>query len=120
MTVLLDNLTAILVGSTLLVAMLVVQQRGQQSAIDATARYQSETLTSQFISILERDVENIRTMEEMEAAFGARRFALPSGLAPTAALFEEEEEDAGAAAGGAYAYARGDVPDSFFDLGAPS
>ena len=49
---------------------------------------------------------------------GARRFALPSGLAPTAALFEEEEEDAGAAAGGAYA--RGDVPDSFFDLGAPS
>lgn len=74
MSVLLDNLTAILVGSTLLVAMLVVQHRGQQSAVDATVRYQSQVYTAEFLSVLERDVENIRTMAEMEAAFGATQF----------------------------------------------
>lgn len=70
MSFLLDHLTAILVGTTLLVALLFVQQRGQQNAVEAATRYQSQRLTSGFATTLERDVENIRTRAQTEAAFG--------------------------------------------------
>ena len=70
MAFILDNLTAILVGTTLLVALLFVQQRGQQSAIDATTRYQSQRMTSALATTIERDVENIRTKDQTVAAFG--------------------------------------------------
>ena len=71
-----DNLIAILVGTTLLVALVFVQQRGQQSAVDAAVRYQAQSQTSGFLDGLERDVENMRAMAEMDATFGTRRLAI--------------------------------------------
>ena len=77
MTFLLDHLTAVLVGGTLLVALLVVQQRGQQGATEAVLRYQNQTLASHFLDTVQRDVENIRPREEAEAAFdGSYRFSV--------------------------------------------
>lgn len=70
MAFILDNLIAILVGTTLLVALVFVQQRGQQSAIDATSRYQSQRMASGLASTIERDVENIRTRAQTQTAFG--------------------------------------------------
>lgn len=71
-----DHLTAVAVGATLLVAMLFVQQRGQQAAIEATARYQSQKLTTEFIHTIERDVENMRTMLDMDLEFGVRQIRI--------------------------------------------
>ena len=88
MTFILDHLTAVLIGGTLLVALIVVQQRGQQAAVETTLRYQSETLASTFLDTVERDIENTRTMGEMEAAFEgdpsrpARRFSVRRATAP--------------------------------------
>lgn len=96
MTFILDHLGAVLVGSTLLVALVVVQQRGQQSAADATLRYQSQTLASEFLNTVERDVENIRTMREMEAAFEghatlpARRFSVRQATAADGTVYTSQ------------------------------
>ncbi len=80
MAVFLDNLTAIIVGTTLLVALLFVQQRGQQRAVEASTRYQAQQLTGGFATTMERDVDNIRTRAQTDSAFagGARtyRFSL--------------------------------------------
>lgn len=70
MHVLLDHLTAFLVGSVLLVALVYLQQRGQQGAVEATLRYQNQTAAARFLDAVERDVENIRTVSQMGAAFG--------------------------------------------------
>ena len=106
MTFLLDHLTAVLVGGTLLVALLVVQQRGQQGAAEAALRYQNQTLASSFLDTVERDVEDIRSEAEAKRAFdGSTRFSVrqetgPDGTVytsqfafPTLARDESEEPD---------------------------
>lgn len=65
----LDNLTAIVVGTTLMVGLLFVQQRGQQSAVEATTRYRAQQMTTAFATTVERDVDNVRTQAQTEAAF---------------------------------------------------
>ena len=54
MSAILDHLTAILVGTALLVAALYVQQRGSQRAIEATLQGNVQGQTVQFVSTLER------------------------------------------------------------------
>lgn len=71
-----DHLTAVLVGATLLVAMLFVQQRGQHAAVEATTRYQNQKLATEFMHTVERDVENMRTMLDMDIEFGVRQIRI--------------------------------------------
>ena len=69
MAFVLDNLTAVLVGATLLGALMFVQQRGQHASVEATTRYRAQQMTDGFATTLERDVDNIRTQAQTEAAF---------------------------------------------------
>ena len=70
MSFLLDNLTATLVTGVLLVGLVVVQQRAQQGAIEATVRHQNHALTAGFLDTVQRDVENLRPASEAGWAFG--------------------------------------------------
>ena len=65
-----DHLIAILVGATLLGALLFIQQRGQQSSIETTIRHRTETQTSSFLSTLTRDLENARTSRQITTGLG--------------------------------------------------
>lgn len=65
-----DHLIAILVGATLLGALLFIQQRGQQSAAENTIRHRTETQTSSFLSTLTRDLENTRTSRQITTGLG--------------------------------------------------
>ena len=76
MSVIFDNLTAILVTAVLAGALLVVQMRRQESAIGATVRNRVEFQAGEFVSVVQRDAENIRTRQQTEAAFGEYRFRL--------------------------------------------
>ena len=76
MSVIFDNLTAILVAAVLAGALLVVQMRRQESAIATTVRNRVEFQAGEFMSVVQRDAENIRTRRQTEAAFGAYRFRL--------------------------------------------
>ena len=80
MAFLFDNLTAFLVGAMLLVGLLFVQQRGQQSAIESTVRYRAEGQAASFVEMLARDLENARTQEQVRAAFGLREQVSALGL----------------------------------------
>lgn len=60
MPVLFDHIIAILVGTSLLVALLFVQQRGGQTAIEATVHHTAQTQTADFIDMFERDMENMQ------------------------------------------------------------
>lgn len=71
-----DHLTAVLVGATLLGGLFLLQVRGQQTAIEAAQRYRVQTQTASFAQVVERDVENIRTQAQAEAAFEHYRFTL--------------------------------------------
>ena len=71
-----DHTIALLVGGTLLAGLFMLQVRGQQTAIQAAQRYRVQTQTAGFAQTIERDVENIRTREQAEAAFGSYRFTL--------------------------------------------
>ena len=85
MAFLFDHLTAFLVGASLLVGLLFVQQRGRQSAIESTVRYRAEVQTASFVETLARDLENARTREQARAALGPyRRRADPAGTAEVA------------------------------------
>lgn len=70
MSFLLDHLSAFLVGASLLVGLLFVQQRGRQTAVEATVRYRTEVQTASFVEGLTRDLENARTREQARAALG--------------------------------------------------
>ena len=71
MTFILDHLTAVLVGGTLLGALLFMQQRGQQAAIETNIRHRTETQTSSFLNTLTRDIENARTAGQITSGLGA-------------------------------------------------
>ena len=96
MSVVLDHLTAFLVGSVLLVALVALQQRGQQGAVEATLRYRNHTAAAGFLDAVERDVENIRTMSQMGAAFGgdgvtdSLAFSVQQGLGTDGRLYTSQ------------------------------
>ena len=71
-----DHLTAILVGAGLLAALLFVQMRQQASAVETTVRNRVEMHSDEFLSVLQRDAENIRTRAQTQHAFGAYRFTI--------------------------------------------
>ena len=71
-----DHITAILVGAVLVGALLFVQMRRQESAVLTTVRNRVEMQTTQFVDVLRRDVENIRTRRQAERAFGTYRFSI--------------------------------------------
>lgn len=69
MTFVLDNLIAIVVGSVLLGGLLILQQRNQQAAVEATQRYRAQAMASDMTASLEREIENVRSRAETERAF---------------------------------------------------
>ncbi|MEM1116242.1 MAG: hypothetical protein AAF845_13605 [Bacteroidota bacterium] len=79
MTFALDNLTAILVGTTLLVALVFVQQRGQRHAIDAASQGPAAPQASAFLDGIARDVER---MGAMDTASGTRGLSLRRAVGP--------------------------------------
>ncbi|MEM9998208.1 MAG: hypothetical protein AAF809_10955 [Bacteroidota bacterium] len=79
MTFILDNLAAILVGTTLLVALITVQQRARFDAADATARYAMEQQNQGFIETLRRDFENMRTRTQAIDSLGYYELKLRRG-----------------------------------------
>ena len=70
MQAILDHLTAILVGATLLGAMLFIQMRQQQSSIETVARDRAQTRTLSLFNTVEREVENARTREQARREMG--------------------------------------------------
>ncbi len=69
MTFLLDNLTAVVVGTVLIGALFVVQQRSQQSAIEAVQQDRAQAHAGGLATTIERELENARSRPETEAAF---------------------------------------------------
>ncbi|MEM6326755.1 MAG: hypothetical protein AAF791_06500, partial [Bacteroidota bacterium] len=70
MQAILDHLTAILVGATLLGAMLFIQMRQQQSSIETVVRDRAFSQTISFFDTIEREVENARTRDQSVAGLG--------------------------------------------------
>ena len=60
MAAILDHLTAIIVGASLLGALLFVQQRSGQAAVEATVHHVAQTQTFSVMETLERDTDNMR------------------------------------------------------------
>ena len=73
MTFLLDNIIAVVVGTVLIGALFIVQQRGQQSAVDATQRYQAQKHASELVTVVQREVENLRSRTATRRAFALRQ-----------------------------------------------
>ena len=70
MQAILDHLTAILVGATLLGAMLFIQMRQQQSAIETTVHGRAQEHAGAFFDISQREMENARTRTQSVAGLG--------------------------------------------------
>lgn len=70
MQAILDHLTAILVGATLLGAMLFIQLRQQQASIETVTRDRAAGQTSSFFDSIERETENTRTRDQSVARLG--------------------------------------------------
>ena len=70
MTLWLDHLAAIVIGSVTLVVVLVLQHRGQQHAVQETVNQTTQTRSYAFVRDFERDVENMRSEAQTEAALG--------------------------------------------------
>jgi hypothetical protein len=66
-----DHLTAVLVGSVLLVALALVQQRGEADSVEASTTRIVQGRAAAFARTFERDVENLRPEAEARAALGA-------------------------------------------------
>lgn len=71
-----DHLTAIVVGTVLLVALVAVQQRARFQANDAVSRYAMEQQNQAFIETLRRDFENMRTRKQAIDSLGYYQFRL--------------------------------------------
>ena len=70
MQAILDNLTAILVGATLLGALVFVQTRQQQSAIETTLRDRAQERTSSAYEVMQRELENARARKQAVSGLG--------------------------------------------------
>ena len=66
MAAILDYLTAILVGASLLGVFLFVQHRGQQTGIDSTVHHNVQVQSFSIMETFEQDIENIRNSEQTE------------------------------------------------------
>ncbi|NNF58799.1 MAG: hypothetical protein HKN04_11215 [Rhodothermaceae bacterium] len=60
MAAIFDHLIALFVGTSLLVALLFVQQRGQLLGINASLHHTAQTQAASFADLFERDVENVQ------------------------------------------------------------
>ncbi len=76
MSAIFDHLIAILVGAVLVGALLFVQMRRQESAIETTVRNRVEWQADEFLSVFQRDVENMRTVGQTTTAFGFDRYRI--------------------------------------------
>ncbi|HEX9951701.1 MAG TPA: hypothetical protein VGB53_08030 [Rubricoccaceae bacterium] len=79
MSAIFDHLIAILVGAVLVGTLLFVQMRRQESAIETTVRNRVEWHADEFLSVLQRDVENMRTVAQTQHAFGFDRYTIRRG-----------------------------------------
>ncbi len=76
MSSILDNLTAIVVGAVLVGALLAVQMRQQEQAIATTVQNRVSFHADEFLLVVSRDAENIRTRRQTEHALGDYRFEI--------------------------------------------
>ncbi|MEL6616627.1 MAG: hypothetical protein AAFQ43_12870 [Bacteroidota bacterium] len=65
-----DHLTAILVGATLLGALVFIQMRQQQSAIETTVQGRAQEHAGSFFDIAQREIENARTRDQSVRGLG--------------------------------------------------
>lgn len=65
-----DHLTAVIVGAVLIGAMLFIQTRHRQHALQAAVRHQAQTSATGFFGIAEREVENARTRDQAVHGLG--------------------------------------------------
>ncbi|OZC02877.1 hypothetical protein, partial [Rubricoccus marinus] len=65
-----DHLTAILVGATLLGALLFVQMRQHQAAIETVVHDRAQEHAGSFFDTAQREIENIRTRQQAQAGMG--------------------------------------------------
>lgn len=70
MQAILDHLTAILVGATLLGALVFIQMRQQQSAIETTVHGRAQEHAGSFFDVSQREMENARTRTQSIAGLG--------------------------------------------------
>lgn len=70
MSALFDHLAAILIGTTIILIVLVVQQRSRQHAVETTVGHTVQARTYSFARMLERDIENMRSEAEAMAVLG--------------------------------------------------
>jgi hypothetical protein len=86
-----DHLTAILVGAVLVGALLFVEMRQQESAVEATVRNRVEHHAAEFLAAVQRDAENIRTRAQAQHAFGgAYRFTLRQARGADGELYTKQ------------------------------
>ncbi len=76
MSAIFDHLIAIIVGAVLVGALLFVQMRRQEAAIETTVRNRVEWQANEFLSAFQRDVENMRTVAQTQHAFGFDRYRI--------------------------------------------
>lgn len=76
MAAIFDHLTAIIVGTVLVGTLLFVQMRRQESAIETTVRNRVEWQADEFLSVVQRDLENMSTPAQARHAFGSDRFTI--------------------------------------------
>jgi hypothetical protein len=63
MVALLDHLTAILIGASLLCVLLFVQQRNKQAAVEATVHHAAQEQAFTAMEVIERDSDNMRLFD---------------------------------------------------------
>lgn len=90
MSAILDHLTAILVGAVLVGALVFVQMRRQETAVQTTVRNRVEMQTGEFLAVLQRDAENVRTRRQTEQAFGAYRFSVRRATGPDGETYTKQ------------------------------
>ncbi len=76
MSTILDNLTAIVVGAVLVGALLAVQMRQQEQAVATTVQNRVSFHADEFLLVVSRDAENIRTRRQTVHALGDYRFEI--------------------------------------------
>lgn len=70
MQVLLDHLTAVVMGSILLMVLLTLQLRGKQHNLNTTVSAATSRQAQTLLHTLERDIENMRTPQQAREAVG--------------------------------------------------
>ena len=75
MHILLDHISAVLVSSVLVVILLLLQIRGTQSNAEVTVNHMVRSETLEIVEILERDLLNMRTQVQTDAAQSAGKLS---------------------------------------------